>query len=227
MRVSTSTLRRFLDGPTGSDLVGYDELRGFIVAVAGTPEVVPPSEWLPEAFCGEMPEFESEEQANAALQEVMELYNLAVQGVRRSRALAPKLHRDAISNLEEGAAIASWSRGFSRGYSWLREEWDEFLSEELERELASILLVLTFFSSRQMAEACHEETAGEKSLEEVAEIMHGTFDKAVVEYVRLGQSIYRARLEVEREAASVPAKVGRNELCPCGSGRKYKRCCAS
>jgi uncharacterized protein YecA (UPF0149 family) len=22
------------------------------------------------------------------------------------------------------------------------------------------------------------------------------------------------------------AKVGRNELCPCGSGKKYKRCCA-
>ncbi|MYI88720.1 MAG: YecA family protein, partial [Gammaproteobacteria bacterium] len=20
-------------------------------------------------------------------------------------------------------------------------------------------------------------------------------------------------------------KVGRNELCPCGSGKKYKRCC--
>lgn len=25
---------------------------------------------------------------------------------------------------------------------------------------------------------------------------------------------------------SVP-KVGRNELCPCGSGRKYKRCCGA
>jgi hypothetical protein len=24
---------------------------------------------------------------------------------------------------------------------------------------------------------------------------------------------------------TVPPKVGRNELCPCGSGKKYKRCC--
>jgi SEC-C motif-containing protein len=23
------------------------------------------------------------------------------------------------------------------------------------------------------------------------------------------------------------AKVGRNDLCPCGSGKKYKKCCAS
>ncbi|MGL6311367.1 SEC-C metal-binding domain-containing protein [Aeromonas sp. 96A] len=25
--------------------------------------------------------------------------------------------------------------------------------------------------------------------------------------------------------AKAPAKVGRNEPCPCGSGKKYKQCC--
>lgn len=27
------------------------------------------------------------------------------------------------------------------------------------------------------------------------------------------------------EATPDPDKIGRNDLCPCGSGRKYKRCC--
>jgi len=27
------------------------------------------------------------------------------------------------------------------------------------------------------------------------------------------------------EAAGIPAKTGRNDPCPCGSGRKYKKCC--
>lgn len=27
------------------------------------------------------------------------------------------------------------------------------------------------------------------------------------------------------ESTSSTAKMGRNELCPCGSGRKYKKCC--
>jgi SWIM/SEC-C metal-binding protein len=26
--------------------------------------------------------------------------------------------------------------------------------------------------------------------------------------------------------AATVAKVGRNDLCPCGSGKKYKKCCA-
>lgn len=37
-----------------------------------------------------------------------------------------------------------------------------------------------------------------------------------------------AALAVDREAAVTPVrreKIGRNEPCPCGSGRKYKKCC--
>jgi len=30
-----------------------------------------------------------------------------------------------------------------------------------------------------------------------------------------------------QQTVSKTAKVGRNELCPCGSGKKYKRCCGA
>ena len=29
----------------------------------------------------------------------------------------------------------------------------------------------------------------------------------------------------EIQAATKPKKVGRNDPCPCGSGKKYKKCC--
>lgn len=29
----------------------------------------------------------------------------------------------------------------------------------------------------------------------------------------------------EKESAVIPKKIGRNEPCPCGSGKKYKKCC--
>jgi len=32
-------------------------------------------------------------------------------------------------------------------------------------------------------------------------------------------------LAPDQVAARPPPAVGRNALCPCGSGRKYKRCC--
>lgn len=33
------------------------------------------------------------------------------------------------------------------------------------------------------------------------------------------------QLRMERASARVLTKVGRNDLCPCGSGKKYKKCC--
>ena len=31
--------------------------------------------------------------------------------------------------------------------------------------------------------------------------------------------------EAEKKPVRVGKKIGRNDLCPCGSGKKYKKCC--
>jgi uncharacterized protein YecA (UPF0149 family) len=39
---------------------------------------------------------------------------------------------------------------------------------------------------------------------------------------------YFAKLDALDEApTTASAKVGRNETCPCGSGKKFKKCCGS
>ncbi len=55
-------------------------------------------------------------------------------------------------------------------------------------------------------------------------------DKAHVENVRLQHADYEEALAAGEEEAKkaqparATAKVGRNEPCPCGSGKKYKQC---
>ena len=34
-------------------------------------------------------------------------------------------------------------------------------------------------------------------------------------------------LRGKRAEGGTPGKVGRNDPCPCGSGKKYKKCCAT
>jgi preprotein translocase subunit SecA len=42
----------------------------------------------------------------------------------------------------------------------------------------------------------------------------------------LVHTIYRASItKKEQTAPKKPQKVGRNDPCPCGSGKKYKHCC--
>jgi uncharacterized protein YecA (UPF0149 family) len=50
----------------------------------------------------------------------------------------------------------------------------------------------------------------------------GQIDQAVDH--RLG---HFGRTYLEHEPEEFPEKVGRNDPCPCGSDRKFKRCCGS
>ncbi len=126
--------------------------------------------------------------------------------------------------------MAQWSRDFLLGHQWLEELWKEYLPEELAEELAATLMTLSFFSSRALAEAFVAENTGEEqSLEIAAATIHGILPRAVAQYAHLGRSIARALTEHDAEVPEPTraTKVGRNATCPCGSGKKYKRCCGA
>ena len=38
-------------------------------------------------------------------------------------------------------------------------------------------------------------------------------------------AIHGDSAEIERKPVVNTNKVGRNDMCPCGSGKKYKQCC--
>jgi SEC-C motif-containing protein len=56
------------------------------------------------------------------------------------------------------------------------------------------------------------------------DVEHALDEKS--EFVRIdGQWFYTRPLREGPAPVRVAAKVGRNDPCPCGSGRKYKHCC--
>ena len=59
--------------------------------------------------------------------------------------------------------------------------------------------------------------------------MHEAIPGAVAFYAALGRSIAESVTEhnAEEVMSAHHGKVGRNDLCPCGSGNKYKRCCGT
>ena len=61
-------------------------------------------------------------------------------------------------------------------------------------------------------------------------------DRAIEIYTALGNNEQAAKLKEELKILTAPpkkttntpitvTKIGRNEPCPCGSGKKYKKCC--
>ena len=225
-------LRAFLEHPSRpAGTLTYHEVQGFLFTVVTAPELIPPSEWLPIIFAEEEAGYSNLDEANEILGHIMALYNTTNAAVLDPPTLLPgdcPLRDDVLANFEDAAPMTQWSRGFLLGHQWLEELWKETVPEELDDELGSILMTLSFFSSRQMAEDFHAETTtNEQSFETMADAIHRVVPRAVAQYAHMGRSIAEV---LSGRTADAPepthtAKIGRNEPCPCGSGKKYKRCC--
>ena len=228
-----SALRAFLEHPARpAGTLGYHELQGFLFTVVSAPELIPLSEWMPIIFAGEEVDYANVEQAKAMIGQIMALYNTINAAVLDPPTLLPAdcpLRDGVLANFEDEAPIAQWSHGFVRGHQWLEELWED-LPEEVAEELDATLMALGFFSSREMAEGFHAETTtGEHSLETMADAMHRVFPRAVAQYAQLGRSTSTVPVEHEWEEPELThhAKIARNEPCPCGSGKKYKKYCGA
>lgn len=212
------------------------ELEGFLFAVAASPYPVMPSEWIEYVFGGEMPELESVDEANDLFGILLSLYN-SINGdimCRNGRLPDPVVFLvDIEENVERGAPLSQWSRGFAQGHFWLREDWDEF-EDELTEEWDLALSVLILLADR----TCFEETldeAREHAPEEArdtspAGMIFDTwtmFPHSLMVYSQTAMSIRRkvAAAAAPPRPATRKTDPGRNEPCTCGSGRKFKKCC--
>ncbi len=229
-----STLQAFLADPARpAGTLRYHELQGFLFAVASAPEVVPLSDWLPIIFGDQEVDYASRDEAQEILGQIMVLYNSVKAAVLDAPTLLPAdcpLWDDVLANFEDAAPIAQWSRGFLLGHQWLEELWAAYVPEALDEEFGATMMTLSFFSSRQLAEAfLAEATAPARSLEALAETMRRVFPDAVIQYAHLGRrSIATVMMDdADTLEPARTAKVGRNAPCPCGSGKKYKRCCGA
>ena len=230
-RSDIQPLKALLSGakqPAGA--MSYHELQGFLFTIVAAPEMVPPSEFLPLVWGDREPDFADAAEAQAIIGGILALYNKISDGMSDDGTGLPddcRFRDDLMANLEPDAPVSQWSDGFSTGHVWLKESWDAHRPDDLGDELAMMMLTLSFFSSRRLAEKLLEtSTDRSQTLEEMAAIMRSAFLPALAAYAGLGRSIHRALMKDQLAQPTEP-KVGRNAPCPCGSGKKYKRCCGS
>jgi len=212
--------------------LNYHEVQGLLFTIICSPELIVPSEWLPLVFNEQDARYANQDEAQEVVQALMGLYNRINTQIIEVKINLPEdvaLHDSAMDNVGELAALGQWSNGFIRGHNWLIELWDHYTPDELQDELASVLMVLSFFNSRELANAFYDEisASSDTTLEEFAGTMFDMCDNAMNSYAYLSHSIQTALAEQGQPQQPFvhDEKVGRNDPCPCGSGKKYKKCC--
>ena len=224
-------LTRFLSAPQRpEDTLTYPQLAGFLFGLANGPELIQPSEWIPLVFNDQDAGYETDDEANQVLQAMMALYNDSVRERPGGAVSLPpgcEVRPDLMENLTIDSPLSQWAQGFGIGYEYLSEVWDAYTPDEFDEEIGALLMTLTFFSSPALADAYYQEGNKKGTFDQLAESVMEIFPEAMREYAHLGRSIYRVRLEsgdIDTNS-SLPIKIGRNDPCFCGSGKKFKKCC--
>jgi uncharacterized protein len=193
------------------------DLDGFLTGIAIGPELLLPSEWLPLVWGGEEPVFEGIEQAQTVIGTIMGRYN----EILRVLDIDPEVYTPLFWEGPDGDVIAAdWAEGFADAIRLRPEAWRPLLED---REALIMLMPIL---------ALCGDAEGESPLgidpEDDADLLAQAPDliPACVTGIRGFWQERRGRSKAAPERAKSP-KVGRNDPCPCGSGRKYKRCCGA
>jgi uncharacterized protein len=217
--MSLDELARYLssdDAPPHCMLLS--ELDGFLTGIAVGPDPVMPSEWLPIVWGGVAPAFADDGLARAVHDAIIGRYEEIVADVKDD-TVQPILWRP-----RDGTVIASdWAEGFVEAMAFRPRKWERLAKSDASVLLMPIMLLL----SDEMAdtdELLVDLSPGEKI--EVKEEAAANLDmtvSAIANYWQMSAS-EKASLNAGIRAS---VKVGRNDPCPCGSGKKFKKCCAA
>ncbi|WP_444901760.1 UPF0149 family protein [Microbulbifer sp. SSSA007] len=189
------------------------ELDGFLTALVSGPEMIPPSRWFSALWGGpgNEPEWESEEEMQRFMALLFQLMN--------SNAMvltdAPEEFQ-ALFNIAEKDGEASftfpgeWCFGYMQGVDL--GQWPS-LPAELDAQLQAIAL-----------------HAREEHFDYLGGLTKAEYQQTVTQIEPAARALHHHWLQQRGpEPATAPhradPKTGRNNPCPCGSGKKFKRCC--
>lgn len=193
------------------------ELEGYLTGLVVLPDLIPPSMWITGLWGDEEPIFDSSEPLQVALGSVMDHYNAVIRQIdsRGARWKPMFFASDGAVDVEQ---CSLWVRGFWKALMLAPEGWmilarDERTQGLIEPFAAFIDLDdLDDFDLPPLPDNIDEirRSCGE-------DIPH------VLPALRKFAQI---RASDDQDTSQPSRKVSRNQPCPCGSGKKYKRCCA-
>jgi uncharacterized protein len=218
--VDLEALDRFLTSQRApADAMLISDLDGFLTGIAVGPELVMPSEWLPLVWGGQEPEFADEAEAATILGTIMARYNEILRDIAAD-TFEPIMWAD-----RDGALIPfAWADGFLQAIALRAEAWQRLFKSKRHGFLLLPILALCSATDELLPDLSPEEE------DRLTEQMIPCISPAVIRIARYwrehGSKEISLPLTHVRAFSDGPSpKIGRNDPCPCGSGKKYKKCC--
>jgi uncharacterized protein len=199
-----------------------ESLDGYFAALICGPDIVLPSEYLPGIW-GEDFSFESDNQATEIVGLLMRHWNTISAELLRTLK-EPHVYLPVLLEDDDGIAHGNdWARSFMRGVQARPGSWRQLINST--EHGGPLLPIMLLAHEHDPDPAMRPKPVAPDKREELLAMMIAALTKIYRYFEPHRRSPARSPLQVPFRR--VGPKIGRNEPCPCGSGRKYKHCCAA
>ena len=206
-----SRLMELLDAKSEAhNTMRCDEVQGFMMALLSGPDALNPTNWLPEIL-GEESLFDAKERTEI---ERLVMAMAADMRMKLNEKILPDLwfYEDEAGNPD----FYTWCNAYLYALDIVPTDWFETVDQEEFEDL--------FYPIMALGGIYDDEENGEVILhlnEKELIQLESDLPHVLLDIYWYWQAIINKPQTVRREGE----KVGRNDPCPCGSGKKYKACC--
>lgn len=219
-----SELDRFLmSDATSNETLMLDALDGYLTAIVIGPTPLKPVAWLPRIWGTReehAPRFTSTQQALRIKELIIRHLNgITLCFMRNPAEFEPLYNVTTYGDSDEEFVDADmWAFGFMKGMSLAMADWKPLLTNPVAETLLRPLYLLGSPNLKPSDQALRETREQRQHLAQQL-----TTNLAQI-YAFWAPQRQQTQDEYADEAKTKP---GRNELCFCGSGKKFKKCCGS
>jgi len=198
------------------------EIDGYLTGVIVAPALIPSTRWMAGLWGDEEPVFDDAAQIRSVLGAIGAMFNALASSIERSLR---RLEAERVCDYRPGFLpmhgkpshddVRAWVGGFWRAMALVPAEWGALIVDERMK-----VIVEPFVGFIDL---------GPDIVIDLPDDIEERLDDAAAQIPR---AILLLRKIAAIRAARKPAphqplhgKVGRNDPCSCGSGKKFKRCC--
>ncbi|MHA6767698.1 UPF0149 family protein [Sphingobium ummariense] len=200
----------------GDDCMLLTQLDGFLTGIIVSPDLIGPGQWLKTIWAGNdgegIPVFDDAGGMQHFVDLVMHHYHEILASLAHPGEFEPVLEIDTRT---DETLWEMWIEGFGQAMDLAPAGWTRVMRDDDAGCLAAIEGICAL---RAFANGTRQLTRAEED----------RWDAQAPDLIPIWvEMLHQWQLENDpnRPASVKRQKIGRNDPCPCGSGRKYKKCC--
>ena len=200
----------------GDDWMLLTQLDGFLAGILVSPDTLQPGEWLKHIWAGEggdgTPEFEDMDEFQHVLDLIMHHYNEILHALNQPGSYEPVFDVDMRN---DDILWEMWIEGFMQAMEMAPNGWRKVTASDDAGCIAALKGIAKLHAIAN-GEARLSRSKQDQWTREAPDLI-----PVWVEMLH----VWRLDNDPDRPTPVRHGKVGRNDPCPCGSGKKYKKCC--